>query len=499
MSPFHLGKQIHKYLRLNHNLTLSSAYNGALSRTFSARPIEQITDSAHYCKTAICDKRAVLPGSFNPWLVLPRAVQNLDPAFEGCKIEDDRVFFDPPIALHGVPNFLTSASADPVVTTPAKPASSPTALPVQTSIPAPDPITSPSAPNDPASSDPPTNDPSPSNDPPVDDPAPSSGQTPSDPTPSGQIPDDPASNRPPSDPQSTRPASNDPDPNDPAPNDPASNRPSTQRPVSGDPASNVPASNRPNTPRPTANDNAPGASGTRSPADASRPQITVGPTIIPLAPNNQGIIIHSSITVAPSGSTVISGTTFHFESGTLTLQSAGGSSTLALGSPGVSGGVSTVIELSNGGALTILSAGGSLVVDVEKTVTNGDPAMTVGDVVVSVGSDGVQVSDMQIGNQTSIAFTDVEGAIISDAEFTGAGASVGTGLGSEYGTGISASSAQGNSTALSRSSTQPTTTSSGGGDESETGTPTNSVGEGAGTLLRIPIGIGFISTLLFIL
>ncbi|KAL1593839.1 hypothetical protein SLS60_010572 [Paraconiothyrium brasiliense] len=379
-----------------------SAYAGGQGMTFPTLDSGEVgPSSAQYCKTAICGLNSVIPGEYNPWMILPQAIKHLDPEWADCDIPNDFTWFDPPIALHNAPAFLTTTPPDPV-STPAAPASSASALPVQTSDPAPsdppsiDPPTNDPPTNDfPTNSDPPTNDPPTTNDPPSNNPA-TSGETPNNPASSRQAPADAAS----------------------SPADPPALAGSTVR--NHAPGSLGPSNTEggfPSNSRPTGNGNAPGPSPIGAPAQASRPQITAGPTVIPIAPDGQGLVIHSPTTFAPSGSAVIGGTTFHLSYGVLTMVSAGGTSSITVGDASHNG-IGTVIGLGTGGAFTITTAGGSLVFDVETTIENGDPAQTVGDVIVSVGSDGVQISELKKGGKTSIAFTDVEGLGVSGAPFT---------------------------------------------------------------------------------
>lgn len=65
--------------------------------TFPTINPSQIFSSSAYCKTAICDKASVLPGEYNPWMILPLAIKDLDPEFADCDIPDGYTWFDPPI------------------------------------------------------------------------------------------------------------------------------------------------------------------------------------------------------------------------------------------------------------------------------------------------------------------------------------------------------------------------------------------------------------------
>ncbi|KAL5378983.1 hypothetical protein DPSP01_008787 [Paraphaeosphaeria sporulosa] len=443
-----------------------SAYVGGQGMSFSAIPPEQLLSSSVYCKTAICDRSAVLPGQYNPWMILPLAIKGLDPEFADCEIPDGYTWFDPPIALHSAPNFLTTKSPDPA-STPATPASSVIALPAKTSSP---------AAAEPPSSAPPPYDPPTNNDPPTDNPSPY-------------------------------------DPNNPPTANPPTNKPPTYNPPSNNPA---PDGNNPNGGQ---SPNNPAYTRPAQADPASRPQITVGPTVIPIAPDGQGLVIHAPTTIAPDGSAVIGSTTYHLSSGVLTMVSSGGTSSITLGDAAQNA-VGTVVGLGNGGSFTIATAGSSLVFDVKTTIEDGDPAQTIGDMVVSVGSDGVHISNMKNGEQTTIAFTDVEGVVtgregsFNAAAFTGATfGDEGFGAASAYNTGDSTGDAQGGSAVTSktgaastgsigegsdpastrRSSASGTGSAGANGGESETGVPSSPTNKGAAASVSAPWYFGFLS------
>ncbi|KAF1967253.1 hypothetical protein BU23DRAFT_559461 [Bimuria novae-zelandiae CBS 107.79] len=475
-----------------------SAYVGGLSRTFSAIDPGRFSDPVNFCKTAICATKAVYPESFHPWILLPPEVKHLDPAFADCDLRYDLSFFDPPIALHGVPNFLTTASSDPVAT-PAQPASSVIALPVRTSKPASIPTFMPIHPHGPY--DPPT---STAKAPPYD-------PLSVDPAHNGQVPNGPAPIRPGSgghlvDPPqasdggfagkpaaSTHAGSNDPEPGNAAPN-----RPNTEPPASGPQGSEF---EDPGILHPTGNNVDPAASRTNAPAGAPRPQITIGPTILPVAPNGQGLIIHSSTTIAPSGSAVIDGTTLYMETGVLTMVSPSGTLVSTVEAAGKNG-VGAVVALGNGATITISSAGSSLVFDVETTLESGDPAQTIESLVVSVGSNGIHIDDTRNGDQTSIVFADIEGfttaqdGSVNAVVFAGAESSTGIDAVFAEQSGSSVADAESEPTisgifsssmrasmkgsvsidsATTTSASDADSTGAGGYDGSETGAPSNPV------------------------
>lgn len=168
-------------------------------------------------------------------------------------------------------------------------------------------------------------------------------------------------------------------------------------------------------------------------------------------------------------------------------------------------GVGTVVGLGNGGSFTITTAGSSLVFDVKTTLENGDAAQTVGDMAVSVGRDGVHISNLENGEETSIAFTDVEGMVTGREGSFNAAAFAGATFGDEgfaaasaYNIGDSTGDAQselaatsslaaastGSSGEGSGSATTETPSASGtdsagsGGDESETGAPSSPTKKG---------------------
>ncbi|KAF2448797.1 hypothetical protein P171DRAFT_428809 [Karstenula rhodostoma CBS 690.94] len=466
-----------------------SAYIGGQGMSFSAINPGEIFSSSVYCKTAICDRAAVLPGEYNPWMILPLAIKNLDPEFADCEIPDGYTWFDPPIALHGAPNFLTTKSPDPA-STPATPASSMIALPVQTSNPAPaDPPSSASAspPYDNPPYDPPTNNPSSYHPPKNNNPLTNNKPPKGDPT--------NAANPPNAKPPNTNPPTNDPPSDDPAPGGQNPNNPTYTRPAQADPA--------------------------------SRPQITVGPTIIPIAPDGQGLVIHSPTTIPPSGSAVIGSTTFHLSSGVLSMVSPGGTSSITLGDAAQNG-VGTVVGLGHGGSFTITTAGSSLVFDVKTTIANGDPAQTVGDMVVSVGSDGVHISNVKNGEQTSVAFTDVEGVVTGSEGSFNAAAFTGATFGDEgfvaasaYSAGVSTGYAQSGpvltsgleaastgssgdgsgSARIGAHSASGTGSAGSGGSESETGAPSSStsgLNKGAASSMAVPWYLGLLSMCMFV-
>lgn len=345
-----------------------SAYIAGRERTFSAIDPAMVSDHVNYCKTAICDRQVVYPHSFNPWILLPPAVKHLDPEFANCDLRWDLSFFDPPIALSAVPNFLETTASEPLPT-PAKPASSVVAMPVQT--------------GDVSYSGPPA----------------------SKPTAGGQIPNESACHI------STCPSNQGPASGAHGSNDAGSGVIVPAQPFGDkDPPGSPGSPDSPSTPSTPDPPGAPGAPavGTSQPNNPTpaRPQITLGPTLIPLAPDGHGLVIQSPTTFAPSSSAIIGGTTFHLQSGVLTMISSGEASTLTIGAASQNA-IGTVVGLANGD-FTIQTTASSLVFNIQSTVRIGDPPQTVGDMVYSVGSEGVVVKNLRSGEQTSIPMREVE-------------------------------------------------------------------------------------------
>ncbi|KAK3200988.1 hypothetical protein GRF29_213g593582 [Pseudopithomyces chartarum] len=304
-----------------------SAYIAGRERTFSAIDPAMVSDHVNYCKTAICDRQVVYPHSFNPWILLPPAVKHLDPEFANCDLRWDLSFFDPPIALSAVPNFLETTASEPLPT-PAKPASSVVAMPVQT--------------GDVSYSGPPA----------------------SKPTAGGQIPNESACHI------STCPSNQGPASGAHGSNDAGSGVIVPAQPFGDkDPPGSPGSPDSPSTPSTPDPPGAPGAPavGTSQPNNPTpaRPQITLGPTLIPLAPDGHGLVIQSPTTFAPSSSAIIGGTTFHLQSGVLTMISSGEASTLTIGAASQNA-IGTVVGLANGD-FTIQTTASSLVFNIQST------------------------------------------------------------------------------------------------------------------------------------
>ncbi|KAJ4294413.1 hypothetical protein N0V90_008103 [Kalmusia sp. IMI 367209] len=405
-----------------------------------------------YCANnrPICSE--VFPNEYYPVMSMPGQIRQLDPNWASCDF-DQYGIFDPPIALHGVPNFLTSSSAaaDPTQTS-AEPVVSETASPGQTSnggpsaTSAPEPTNMPSDPEDPSSStgpgDPASSDPSTPTDPQdptasadPQDPTPSDPSTPTDPqdpTPSNtQVPSDPQESIPtdpqdptPSDPQVT--ASG--DPQNPAPTDPSNTAPSDpQNPTPSDPQTppndpqdpsgsqsqgpgntQSPAPNDPQSPAP-GNTQAPSPNDPQSPAPGNtqnpatnpngNPTGTVGNS--PSNPTPPAITVGPTvIPVDPTGGVIINpGTTLSSGGAPVVISSSTfniGTGGLTIVSPETSTEIPfettpVTVPVGPGSTPVILDPAGSTVVLGGTTLTQGGEPVTVGGITLSVGSSGVVV------------------------------------------------------------------------------------------------------------
>ena len=86
--------------------------------------------------------------------------------------------------------------------------------------------------------------------------------------------------------------------------------------------------------------------------------------------------------------------------------SSGEASTLTIGAASQNA-IGTVVGLANGD-FTIQTTASSLVFNIQSTVRIGDPPQTVGDMVYSVGSEGVVVKNLRSGEETSVPMREVE-------------------------------------------------------------------------------------------
>lgn len=357
-----------------------------------------------YCANNRVACTEVIPGSYFPAMSMPGQIRQLDPNWANCEF-DKYGLFDPPIALHSAPNFLTSSSApaadptptsaDPVVSaTPGQ--SSNGNIPTATS--APQPAESASDPQNPASSASPQ------------DPTASATNVPAEPQVSGS---DPQSNTPnvPQDPPPTNtqnPAPNDPQnpsPSASAPNgfpNPAPGQSQGSSPI--DPASPAPGNTQapsPNDPQdpvtgqdPATNPNAnPTATRNNGQGNPTPPAITVGPTVMPVDPSG-GVIVDPGTTLSNGGPpVVISSSTFSIGTGGLTIVSPETSTEIPFGTEPITA------PLGPSGAPVVFDPSASTIVLGGTTLTPGGAPITVGDTVLSVGPSGVVASGPS-GTQT---------------------------------------------------------------------------------------------------
>ncbi|KAK7179146.1 hypothetical protein DPSP01_012202 [Paraphaeosphaeria sporulosa] len=296
----------------------------------------------------------VIPGHYQPAILMPGQIRQLDPNWASCSY-DKYALFDPPIALKGVPNFLTSSSA-PADPTPTSAGSIVSATPGQSSngdIPpntsAPQPTRSASNPQDPASS---------------------------------PRPQDPTRTRVPSEPQVSDPST----PQDPSPNNPQDPSPANpQNPSPNDPADPAPGNTQAPSPN---NPQDPGTGpnpGTNPAANPTRPGITVGPTVVPVNPSG-GLIVNPGTTLTSGGAPVIIGSsTFSIGTGGLTIISPETSTEIPLGNEPIT------VPIGPSGAPVVIDPSASSVVLGGTTLTPGGAPVVIDGTTLSMGSSGVVV------------------------------------------------------------------------------------------------------------
>ncbi|KAJ4357819.1 uncharacterized protein N0V89_002395 [Didymosphaeria variabile] len=407
-----------------------------------------------YCANNRVACTEVIPGSYQPAMSMPGQIRQLDPNWASCEF-DNYGLFDPPIALHGVPNFLTStsAAADPTPTS-AEPVvsaapgqSSNGDIPTATSAPQPtessrepeDPTAS-AAPQDPApsSSQTPTDpqEPAPSNTggPDPQDPTPGDPQTssqPQDSAPSSTpVPAEPQVSEPStpqepslSDSQGTAPsATQDLSPNDPqepsssavAPNDPQDPTPSSSQGSSSNDPQDPAASNTegfsPNNPASPI----PGNTQTPSPNDPQDPVTGQNPATNPSAnptgtanngasnPTPPAVTIGSTVLpINPTGGVVVEpGTTLSSGGASVLISSSTfniGTGGLTIVSPETStevpfGTEPVTVHIGPSSVPVVLDPEASTIVIGGTTLTLGGAPITVDDTILSVGSSGVVVA-----------------------------------------------------------------------------------------------------------
>lgn len=272
----------------------SSAYRGAL---------HDCASGMNFGQGPWCSRSVVFEDNFHPVVQLPISMQQLDPAWVGCKPID--ALLDPPVALSTVANLLTSRYNPPIaLSTAALPASTPEAAasrtPASTAVPSP-------APGPDRNADQP-------------------GHGGSD----NQLPH-------------TAPAGQ------------------------GNPITVVP------------------------------PQITVGPTVLPV--RGTGLVIQPGVTVSRGGpAAIIGGTTVRLGDASITLESPSGTSTIAV--PNTYFSFSIMV---GGRQLTFLDEDNIVAQPV--LLDSNDPAVTVaGSMIVSAGSSGITIIDIETGNIQYIPF-----------------------------------------------------------------------------------------------
>jgi hypothetical protein len=310
---------------------------------------------------------------------MPGQIRQLDPNWASCEYSS-YALFDPPIALKGVPNFLTSSSAaaeptptsvDPGVSaTPGQ--SSNDDSPPATSKPQPQRPTSTRVPVEPQESDSSTpQNPSPSF---PQDPLPSAPQDPPLSTP--QAP-------PPSDPQAP-PSS---DPQDLPPNNPQN--PWISPSNSDSPGSPLPS----NTPGPLHHDPQDVVTGqhlatnpaANLAANPTLPVITIGPTVISVDPTG-GVIVHPGTTLISGGAPItISSSTFSIGTGGLTIISPETSTEIPFGNDPIT------VPIGPSGAPVVLNPAASTIIFGGTTLTPGGAPITIDGTTLSMGSSGMVV------------------------------------------------------------------------------------------------------------
>ncbi|KAL5389083.1 hypothetical protein PMIN06_009606 [Paraphaeosphaeria minitans] len=316
----------------------------------------------------------VIPGHYQPAILMPGQIRQLDPNWASCSY-DKYALFDPPIALKGVPNFLTSSPpTDPTTTSPepivsATPGqSSNDDIPPNTS--APQPTRSASNPQDPASS-PRPQDPTRTripSEPQVSDPS-----TPQDPSPND--PQDPSPNNP-----------QDPSPNNPSPNNPQDPSPADpQNPSPDDPTNPAPGNTQPPSPNNPQNPGTGPDSVTNPAANPTRQGITVGSNVIPVNPTG-GLIVNPGMTLTSGGAPVITGSsTFSIGTGGLTIITPETSTEIPLGNEPIT------VPIGPSGAPIVIGPSASSVVLSGTTLTPGAAPVVIDGTTLSMGSSGVVV------------------------------------------------------------------------------------------------------------
>lgn len=180
---------------------------------------------------------------------------------------------------------------------------------------------------------------------------------------------------------------------------------------------------------PDPNGNRPGLSPSKATAGSGAdpglatvaPVITVGSTIIPVAPNGGGLVMQPEVTVPKGGSgVVVDGTTIQLGADHVTIKSPAGTTSVPLRgqykpseqnapveqtSPS---GQDSPFELTIGSRTFALDPNGNLIAP-GTTLGRDDPPMTMsGNKVISLEAKGITIMDSQTGKIKFIAFADLK-------------------------------------------------------------------------------------------
>jgi hypothetical protein len=352
--------------------------------------IEPVPWSAYYGGRYCANNRplcsVVMPGQYQPEMVMPPQMRNLDPAWESCAF-DKYGLFDPPIALQPASGFLSSTTqASGPTQTPAEPGNSPpSAGPSATQAPgAGDPI--PTNGNGGESSGPEStrgnenNDPSPTNGNGV--PVPGNTETTKA---SGDENNDPSPTNGNGTPIPGNPIPGNPIPGTPIPGDPNPGTPIPGVPIPGNIETTKGKGDENNDPSRTQIPNDPSNPGT----PAQPPVITIGPSIIPIDPTG-GVVVVPGITLSVGGpGTVISSTTLSMGSSGLVVISPATSTNIEF--PAVPTAI-TIPGLTDPITLQPKGEGsGDVVIAPGTTLSLGGPGIVLGGKTFSVAATGLVI------------------------------------------------------------------------------------------------------------
>lgn len=174
---------------------------------------------------------------------------------------------------------------------------------------------------------------------------------------------------------------------------PDPNPPQTQAPGPGgvnDPPGGRPPGGRP--PEPTG-----GRGDGNAPSD---PKITIGPTVIPIAPGGDGLIIDPGTTIHKGGSgSVIDGTTVRIGDHSITLISPSGTTTLPIDSTQPS----SSHFIIGGREFTLDPAGHLIAAPI--TLNSNDPPVLIAGYTVSINANGLTIVNTSTGEIRFIPFS----------------------------------------------------------------------------------------------